>query len=92
MSEKKYKFRMRHPKDEQDLNRVVAEVSAQETHAGHHEHYEYSMDELLSAMASSLHVLEHEIEDIKIRIKVIEAKIDQLFEMISNIQKDRKTS
>ena len=87
MSEKKRKFRMKHPKDEQDLNRVIAEVSAQEAHIEHHEHHRYSMDELLTAMATSLHVLEHEIEDIKVRIRVIEAKIDQIFDMIASIQK-----
>jgi len=87
VSEKKRRFRMKHPRDEQDLNRVVAEVSAQEAHIGHHEHYRYSMDELLSAMATSLHILEHEVEDMKIRIKVIEAKIDQILDMIASIQK-----
>lgn len=87
MSEKKHRFRIKHPKNEQDLNRVIAEVSAQEAYAGHHEHYGYSMDEFLSAIVTSLRVLEHEIEDIKVRIKVIEAKIDQIFDMIASIQK-----
>ncbi len=87
MSSKKRKFRMRHPKDEADLNRVVEEVTANE-HA--HEH-EYGVEELLSAMATSLHVLEHEIEDLKIRVRIIESKIDQLFDTLNDI-KDRIAS
>ncbi len=94
MSSKKRKFRMRHPKDEADLNRVVEEVTANEHAHEHHVHaheHEYGVEELLSAMATSLHVLEHEIEDLKIRVRIIESKIDQLFDTLNDI-KDRIAS
>ena len=89
MSSKKRKFRMRHPKDEADLNRVVEEVTASEHAHEHHVHaheHEYGVEELLSAMATSLHVLEHEIEDLKIRVRIIESKIDQLFDTLNDIK------
>lgn len=84
---------MKHPKNEQDLNRIVDEVV--ETHGEEHKykHYGgYSIDELLSAIATTLQVLEHEIEDIKIRIRVIENKIDQIFETITDFQKKINTT
>ncbi len=97
MAGKKRKFRMSHPKTERDLEAVVEEVS--EMHAEehvheheheHHHHGEVSLDELLSAMATSLHILEHEIEDMKIRVRVIEAKVDQIYDMINTIAKKIK--
>ncbi len=97
MVEKKRRFRMSHPKTERDLETVVEEVSEmhtkEHTHGHVHEHYhhsEVSLEELLSAMASSLHILEHEIEDIKIRIRVIEAKVDQIYDIIDTIVKKNK--
>ena len=97
MAGKKRKFRMSHPKTERDLEAVVEEVSSMhpEEHAHehvheHHHHGEVALDELLSAMATSLHILEHEIEDMKIRIRVIEAKVDQIYDMINSITKKIK--
>ena len=99
MAGKKRKFRMSHPKTERDLETVVEEVSEMhaEEHAHehahehhHHHHGEVALDELLSAMATSLHILEHEIEDMKIRIRVIEAKVDQIYDMINTIAKKIK--
>ncbi len=94
MAGKKRKFRMSHPKTERDLEAVVEEVSSmhaeEHVHEHHHHHGEIALDELLSAMATSLHILEHEIEDMKIRIRVIEAKVDQIYDMINSIAKKIK--
>ncbi len=99
MADKKRKFRMSHPKTERDLEAVVEEVSSmhaeervhEHVHEHHHHHHgEVTLDELLSAMTTSLHILEHEIEDMKIRIRVIEAKVDQIYDMINSIAKKIK--
>lgn len=88
----KRRFRMKHPKNERDLNRIVAEVVETRGEEHEHKHYgEYSINELLSAIATTLQVLEHEIGDIKIRIRVIENKIDQIFETITDFQKKINT-
>ncbi len=98
MTGKKRKFRMSHPKTERDLEAVVEEVSSmhaeehvhEHVHEHHHHHGEVALDELLSAMATSLHILEHEIEDMKIRIRVIEAKVDQIYDILNTINKKIK--